>query len=348
MSHSKGIARGVSGISTQFWWWAAALLLTFVKELPQQLCTSIHRWDISWFNYIDDFPSTEPQGIVWDSYDALGRLFRDLGVQESPEKASPPDHVVVFLGTWFNAREQTMFVTPDRDMVHQATIRIAHRKTCLLFCVRPGRLFVSRLLTFLTTMKRGCWYTITEAARLDIKWWWDYLPYFNTVNILWMEQVTKADVIVATDASMKGAGGVTDTEYFRFDFPDWILVEDRNIAHLEMLAALVGLKLWILKCKGKRIHMNCDNQAVVTMTNSGNSQDKFMQHALQELCYLCALNTCEIGAVHIKGVNNHLPDFLSRWNLGAKFRREFKRENSKLKLKRRMISPKILRLSNNW
>ena len=48
-----------------------------------------------------------------------------------------------------------------------------------------------------------------------------------------------------------------------------------------------------------------------------------MQTCLREICFLAAVGEYEVKARHIEGVQNRLPDMLSRWNLDAKYSKEF-------------------------
>ena len=56
----------------------------------------------------------EDQEVVWQAYNTLGRLLRDLRVSESPEKSIPPAEEIEFLGVLYNFRKQTISVTNER------------------------------------------------------------------------------------------------------------------------------------------------------------------------------------------------------------------------------------------
>ena len=53
-------------------------------------------------NYVDDFMGIELRQQVWQTYNTLGNLLRNLGVSEAPDKVVPPVEVVEFLGTGFD------------------------------------------------------------------------------------------------------------------------------------------------------------------------------------------------------------------------------------------------------
>ena len=68
-------------------------------------------------NYVDDFMGLELSHKAWQAYNALGNLLRDLGIDESLDKAIPPSEEIEFLGVLYNLAKQTISVTPQR--LHQ-------------------------------------------------------------------------------------------------------------------------------------------------------------------------------------------------------------------------------------
>ena len=75
--------------------------------------------------------------------------------------------------------------------------------------------------------------------------------------------------------------------------------------------------------KGKKLLIFCDNEASVTVINSGSTKDSFMQNCLRELCFVEATYAFKIRAKHIAGEENRLADYLSRWHIHSRFRDTF-------------------------
>ena len=69
--------------------------------------------------------------------------------------------------------------------------------------------------------------------------------------------------------------------------------------------------------------MRCDNIATVQVINSGRSDNTFMQACARELIFLACKWEFEVVAVHIMGVENTLPDWLSRSGLDNKYSKMF-------------------------
>lgn len=65
-------------------------------------------------NYIDDFGAAEILEKSSAAFHALSTLLVSLGLESLPEKDSPPNTSMVFLGILVNTDDMTVSVTPDR------------------------------------------------------------------------------------------------------------------------------------------------------------------------------------------------------------------------------------------
>ena len=83
------------------------------------------------------------------------------------------------------------------------------------------------------------------------------------------------------------------------------------------------------------------------MLNSGRSRDKMLQCCLREICFLAAQGEFEVRAVHIAGVDNRLPDLLSRWNKAA-CRHEFFRLTAHKSMVPVEVDPLLFEFSHRW
>ena len=179
-------------------------------------------------------------------------------------------------------------------------------------CIKPGRIFIARLINWMKTLDRQHKHTIPMGARRDIAWWARYITQFNGKSIIWMHTNPEVDSIIATDASKAGYGGIAGKEYFRGRFPQaW---KTRNIAELEIRAVIVALKVWAHKLTGQYFWVHVDNEAVATVINSGAARDEVLQNALREIAMIAAKYEFIIKAKHISGISNRIPDWLSRWS----------------------------------
>ena len=314
-------------------------------------------------NYIDDFVGAELREQAWKSFIEMKQLLCNVGVPESPDKAVEPGQLVEFLGILFNVLAGTIEISADRLVEIREILIIWEDKIfCtrkelesligkLQFaatCVRPGRVFIARLLNMLRGMTRDNTYNVDAELKKDVKWWKEFMAEFNGVCIMWPEQRLQPDEVMATDASLVGAGAVAwNHAYYRLKFPPcWV---GKNIAYLEMWAIIVACKVWgstILK--GKKLVVQCDNEAVVEIINRGRSRDIFLQAALQEIVYLAAVHQFELRCVHIMGALNRIPDMLSRWPMGGSRRRTLREYWRDHPHTRTRTGPHLLSFTNNW
>ena len=115
-------------------------------------------------NYIDDFAGAETVDKASEAFSFLGHLLKVLGVKESEDKSCAPSTEMSFLGSLFNSVKMTMEVEPDR--LHKLLLLLptwlhkwhATRKevesligllSFVAKCVRPARIFLSRMLDFM-------------------------------------------------------------------------------------------------------------------------------------------------------------------------------------------------------
>ena len=289
-------------------------------------------------NYVDDFMGLDTETNAWMAYQTLGNLLRDLGIDESLEKAIPPSEIVEFLGVLFNLREMTMSVTSERMQEFKEELdrwyigkkytkkqleRLLGKMQFVSNCVRPARVFVFQLRNTLRQIKDTA--VATKDMQLDVEWWKNFLPKYNGVSIMWMAQKVKADCVIASDSCLTGMGAHCGTQYIASKFPEIFLDQTRfKIHHLEMIAVLVTLRKWKHKLTGIRFVMWCDNQIVVEVVNSGYTRDVVLQTILRELVMLAAIWKFEVILQYITSRDNRISDVLSQVHLGGKYVKMFK------------------------
>ena len=218
-------------------------------------------------------------------------------------------------------------------------------------CVKPGRLFISRILDFLRDfngLKPRAKLAIPQEVRKDLFWWARFMEQYNGVSCVPESDWSQPDLVFATDACPVGGGGVCGDQYFHVAFPEPVVNAAGHINSLELLTIVLALKLWGSSLVGKKVLIFCDNSASVLALNSGKVQDPFMRQCLREIVYLCAIFQCEINAVHIAGVDNRLPDLLSRWEIHPKFREQFFKLTEHLSMSERVVDRSFFEWSCDW
>ena len=277
-------------------------------------------------NYVDDFLGAETKQKIWEAFNHLKNLLEQLRIDAAPEKMVPPTTRLEFLGVTFDADKGTMEVSPDRleEMSQELATWLYKTRTTrtelesligkLQFiskCVRAGRVFVARLINWLKTMNRRSTYQIDIEARKDIAWWARFLTQYNGVSLLWLFNIPGQDTAISSDACPQGFGAICGHKYLHGFFPqEW---SNTNIAYLEIRAVIVALNCFAKELQGKYFRINVDNEAVAHIINSGAGKDSFLQDALREIAMIAASHQFIVKAKHIMGVDNRVPDWLSRW-----------------------------------
>ena len=280
-------------------------------------------------NYLDDFAGAEHDDEALQSYNILRNTIANYGLELSSDKCRPPSHEMTFLGILANTLKMTLEIPGEKL---QEIIVLLNEWTRKLFvnikqvqslvgklnfvakCVKPARLFISRMLEFMSFMPEEGQVSLSEEFQLDVIWWIEFLHKCNGISMMMVENWSTPDEIVACDACNIGCGGWSNGKYFHCKFPSFIKDQNIHINGLELLKLMLCLKLLGGNWRGKRIVLHCDNMTAVIVLNTGRSHNRFLQNCLREICLLTSRFECELKAVHIEGLTNRIPDLLSRWD----------------------------------
>ena len=76
---------------------------------------------------------------------------------------------------------------------------------------------------------------------------------------------------------------------------------------------LVAVRVWGKNWKNQHILIKCDNQAVVSVLNSGKTQDLMLATIARNIMMDISENDIDLQVIHILGIHNKIADLLSRW-----------------------------------
>lgn len=139
-------------------------------------------------------------------------------------------------------------------------------------CVRQSRVFVSHILDLLRSIKSPTHHVcLTSDFRKDLCWWQVFLMQYNGISLIPTLPWSVPDAAFATHACLARCGSVSSTEYFHSVLTDFILTVCTAIHHLKLLAVMVPIHLWGQHWRGRRIQLFCDNEAVVSVINTGHT-----------------------------------------------------------------------------
>lgn len=289
--------------------------------------------------YLDDFYGAEHPDRAFNAFHELQSLFDSLGLQASPEKDCPPATNMICLG--IEVDTTTFCLRVPRERLDDLSLELTHWQTrdsyCrkdlqsllgklsfVTACVNSGRIFMSRLLNNLRTFpssRRTA--VVSNDMKLDIAWWLTFLPLYNGVSFIKPDSWSFEDLHFSTDSCLHGGGATCLDQCFFVTLPTNIVQEAEHITALELFVLVLAVRVWAPTLARRRFLISCDNEAAVTVINSGVTRDCFMQRCLRQLWFTASLHDFEIRASFIPGDHNTLADALSRWQLNSKSQRDF-------------------------
>ena len=315
--------------------------------------------------FLDDFVGVERPEQAFEAYCDLRDLLKVLGVDESEPKLCPPNIVMLFLGVWFNSYKLTMEI--DKKRLEEILLLLDkwfHKKKAtrkeiesliglLSFvakCVRSSRVFLSRMLDCLRAFPEVGSHEVGEEFLRDVYWWRTFMPSYNGVSMIPRPHWSQVDKVLATDACLTGCGGMNfiTGEFFHAEFPPEFTSGDWDINALELLTIMVAIKLWGAGLSGERMRMLCDNAVAVSAMNYARIRNRNMQACMRETAYWMAKFECEVFVIHLEGEKNRIPDALSRWHSGEKFREEFKRQTKYMSIKEVELNDSLFQFTAPW
>ena len=275
--------------------------------------------------YLDDFGGAELAGRAHDSFNHLGRVLADCGLEEAPEKAVSPATEMDWLGIHFNTVEWTMALKPGKlqELLALLPKLLKLRRVNKLLLqkvlgslvwasavVRSGVVFFNRLLTLLRKLRRPnhSIYFSKEAKR-DVIWWLKALEAFqgkaSIPPTVWTPLVS-----FSTDASLEGFGMVWGSRALAGLFP--LEFEELDINKKEMVTVMAAVKHWFKDLANLRVKIFVDNQVCVALLNYGISRSSFLANCLREIQFVMAEFNIELRAEYIPSKQNCLADMCSR------------------------------------
>ena len=298
-------------------------------------------------NYIDDFLVF---GETFEECQlaqvTLIRLLGELGFQVSWKKCCSPSQRVRYLGINFDSGHMTLSLPDDKlDKLHheleyfkdkkRATKRQLQRLCGIVAhatkVVRGGRIFSRRLIAMLKGMREGNpRVRLNDEFHEDLKWWLSFAKYFNGKEHIIQPNFGKGPVI-STDSCLRGYGIVCGEDwqggfFNSSDLPADIVRCDSSHSHwqnydasnTENINYLELVPIYLALCRFKDqwhdLHVLCntDNTQVVSALNKGVSANKESMSLIRDMFWICARNNIYLTGHHIPGVNNIIPDLLSR------------------------------------
>ena len=274
-------------------------------------------------NYIDDLIGNATVSQAEPAFQKLQKLLQELGLTISQNKLVAPTTKCICLGIEVDTVKSTLSI-PQSKLTEILAIcqQWQDKKQCtrkelqsllgsLLYiakCVRYSRNFLNRMLDLLRQSHKEITIQLTPEFIQDLAWFLKFAPKFNGSSYFNNAHVHAK---IELDASLEGLGA-----YFKDQIYTIPLARGYNhfhIVQLEMLNVLVAVRVWANEWRGKTIVIACDNQAVVSVINTGKTKDVVLATIARNIAMEVALADINLRLIHILGKNNIIADSLSRY-----------------------------------
>ena len=166
----------------------------------------------------------------------------------------------------------------------------------------------------------------------DLNWFIKFLPHFNRVAFF---NHVPFRMTIELDACLQELGAICRNQVYAVKIQKNF--ENYSIVHLEMLNILVALRIWCHQWATHRILLKCDNQAVVSVLNSGKTHDLTLGAMARNIAMILAIHDIDLQVIHVLSADNKIADLLSRWYII---------ENPVVKLKKFIENPVWLNVHN--
>lgn len=280
--------------------------------------------------YLDDIITISPtkQRAVRD-LEIVQKLLADLGLPEAIDKVQHPDTSVTWLGVNIDSVAMTLSIPQQKLREVQIAVKNAlkckaitkkHLQSLLgrllhvAKCIKPARLFVSRLLEALRNAK-GRYIRVNQDMKRDLLWFREFCHAWNGNSLV---QTSTPSRCISVDASGSGIGGTDGQTAYRMQLTashDPVA----NICELEAANVVVAIHTFISeKDRGAHILVNSDSMAAVQVFTTGRGKNKVLLDLARHLWMVQSILDIKITYHHIPGNENVIADALSRAHMDQK------------------------------
>lgn len=264
-----------------------------------------------------------------ESLRTLIALLRSLGFRINWKKVCDPCQKIVFLGIEIATGENKLSLDPDKatqllqdlsELSHKQRIskkqlqRIAGRLNWASNVHTWGRAYLGSFFQGIRKLnKSGHKMVVTAAMRDDLSWWQSCLQLRQHHRAIWPEP--SQAIAMSTDSSQVSGGAFLHATG-DFLYTNWALdcpvLANEHINVLELAMVREGLKRYAPQFPGSHFCVQVDNYTAIHHINKGYAKGVTATKILQEIATIAHHNNITVSCHHIPGINNEIPDAISR------------------------------------
>ena len=294
-------------------------------------------------HYLDDFFFIDDLKQVAESNaDKFDEICEDIGIPQAPNKKTKPNHITEFLGVNLDSKYWTATLPMDKvqryreeteqtlgkSKITQGELQQLVGKLAFASLVVPARAFLRRLLNKTSsTAKKNSLVKITAGMREDLKTWLTFLQHYNGVTFFRSLQVVPSTHInMGADASKIGYGATFGKYWIQEKYEgDWRRMFDKSeigITILELYPIYALMGVFGHKLKNSTVVFHSDNTGVVEVINKQTSTSEVAMRIVRPLVLLLIKHNVSLRSMHVPGIENIVPDTISRFQETEDFLKE--------------------------
>lgn len=296
-----------------------------MQRIADAIVAILKSWGYTAIIYLDDIILLGRNKEETEAaFKAALELLCELGLPVSERKLQPPSQCATWLGVDVDVPARELRITKQkiddtlevvdkllgqRSLTRKQLRSVLGKLHHVSKTVRPGRLFVARLLEALRAMGNGRRFTtISASMRKDLRWFSNFLVQYNGRSMMPQPEPTH---VIEADACPGGIGACSLNRYYSAVVPSELA--GQPIAKIE--AANVGLaaKTFFGDMKPGDVGLLCsDNQPTVEVLQHGRGRDPDLLAVARDIWWLQATLDIVIIPIHVPGEQLVLADALSR------------------------------------
>ena len=289
-----------------------------------------NKYDLVVIHYSDDYLLISPAILVLATKqkETMLAIFRYLNIPVADDKLIGPSTSLPYLGIEIDTVAMRLAVPKDkleatlellpkwqgrRTATKQQLLSLIGKLQHISLVVRPGRLFLRRLIDLSCTVKElNHHINLNVEARKDIQWWSDWLPTWSSSSFIpQSKSILSSDLCLFTDASGVGLGAIYKTNWIQARWST--KYASMSVDFQELFAILAATYTWGHQWAGQRIVFITDNLPITQIWEKGSSPVPDIMTLVRQLFLLAVNNQFSVAFKHIPGSKNPIADAISRF-----------------------------------
>ena len=259
------------------------------QRISQSVCDILAAESHTVLPYIDDYCGASPSHVHAEAgFARAQQLFTELGLEKNSDKTVPPTKTLTWIGVLFDSTNMTMSIPPTvlaetRELVERWMLKdnaSRHELQQLmgkLFhagkCSAPARLFVGRMLDTLRGVSSVGNIALSTDFKLDLKWWGEFLPHYNGVQLIQAQPPIAHVHISTTPGEVKV---VWEEQMSIAPVPSQAATRDHHQAHRQIFGLLLALMLWGAKWDHKELSVHVEDPRSLSVLVHGRTRNMYI------------------------------------------------------------------------